>query len=528
VAILFVAWASAFLYRASFIAFDGLRYFPLFDDALISMRYARNLAHADGLVWNAGERVEGYTNLLMVLVMAIPNAVTDQRLASFAVQLLGVATVVGVGYLALLLSAELSRSSEAEGAGLPAVVTFAAVLAYYPLSYWTLMGMETGLLTLLLLGGVLLAVRAIRRESSGLLMWVSLFLGLAYLARPDALVPALLVFAFVFRGVQSWQGKRPRYLLLFGVCALYALFPVGQLIFRWLYYGELVPNTYVLKMTGVPLPVRLENGLAFLQPFLLTHAALLITGTVSVLRKPASEKTLFLGIALVLMAYQVWVGGDPWSYWRILTPGVVFLIILNCLEITSWMRAAVRRRASSEALTTWTPLQAVTTAVLVATVLVLATSPFLPEQLLRREAYQTLSFETDVNRAMALREIVDAADHPTVGVVRAGTLPYYSGFYAIDFLGKSDKYIARLPADLSGSISWAGMTSVPGHNKYDLDYSLRRLRPTFVDGWVMGRQDLSTFAKSEYVLGVYKQQGVILLKGSPAVAWDRVLVSGLP
>src|SRR5439155_3954388 len=32
------------------------------DDAYITFRYASNLAHGLGPVWNAGERVEGYTN----------------------------------------------------------------------------------------------------------------------------------------------------------------------------------------------------------------------------------------------------------------------------------------------------------------------------------------------------------------------------------------------------------------------------------------------------------------------------------
>ncbi len=49
----------------------GVRYWWLVDDAMISMRYGRNLAEGSGLVWNAGERVEGYTNLLWTLFMAL-------------------------------------------------------------------------------------------------------------------------------------------------------------------------------------------------------------------------------------------------------------------------------------------------------------------------------------------------------------------------------------------------------------------------------------------------------------------------
>src|SRR5512143_302818 len=42
----------------------------LSDDAFITFRYARNLARGEGLVYNPGERVEGYTNFLEVVILA--------------------------------------------------------------------------------------------------------------------------------------------------------------------------------------------------------------------------------------------------------------------------------------------------------------------------------------------------------------------------------------------------------------------------------------------------------------------------
>ena len=42
------------------------------DDAFISFRYAKNLVDGHGLVFNPGERVEGYTNFLWTLLMTIP------------------------------------------------------------------------------------------------------------------------------------------------------------------------------------------------------------------------------------------------------------------------------------------------------------------------------------------------------------------------------------------------------------------------------------------------------------------------
>src|SRR5205085_9529171 len=67
--IAFLAYAAVFIYRTSFVI-DGHRYFCLFDDEMVSMRYAQNLASGNGLVWNPGEKVEGFTNPLWVLLMA--------------------------------------------------------------------------------------------------------------------------------------------------------------------------------------------------------------------------------------------------------------------------------------------------------------------------------------------------------------------------------------------------------------------------------------------------------------------------
>lgn len=61
---------AVFIVRCGF-SLGGRLGFTLFDDAMISMRYARNLAEGYGLVWNPGERVEGYTNPLWTLWMAL-------------------------------------------------------------------------------------------------------------------------------------------------------------------------------------------------------------------------------------------------------------------------------------------------------------------------------------------------------------------------------------------------------------------------------------------------------------------------
>src|SRR5689334_20676260 len=55
------------------------------DDAFICYRYAKNLIEGRGLVFNAGERVEGYTNPLFTLGLAAAIALgAEPRVASMA------------------------------------------------------------------------------------------------------------------------------------------------------------------------------------------------------------------------------------------------------------------------------------------------------------------------------------------------------------------------------------------------------------------------------------------------------------
>jgi hypothetical protein len=145
-------WALGLIYRTSFVTDSGVRFFCLFDDAMVSMRYAWNLSHGQGLVWNPGVRVEGYTNPLMTLIMTGATAAADRRLAALLVQLAGLATLLGVAFLTTRLATALTPDeTPPERARLFRRLGFLSGLAYYPLDYWTLLGMEAGLLAFWLL-----------------------------------------------------------------------------------------------------------------------------------------------------------------------------------------------------------------------------------------------------------------------------------------------------------------------------------------------------------------------------------------
>src|SRR5206468_2965600 len=102
--------AGLLIWRSRF-DLDGELYFGLFDDALISMRFARNLAAGHGLVWNAGQApVEGYTNFLWTVWMAVLHVISaSPEQPSLLLKLSGGAT--GFSFAGLLCSAWCSAAA---------------------------------------------------------------------------------------------------------------------------------------------------------------------------------------------------------------------------------------------------------------------------------------------------------------------------------------------------------------------------------------------------------------------------------
>jgi arabinofuranosyltransferase len=512
-ALLYVSWAYPFIMESSVVAIDGRRYFNLFDDAMISMRYAWNFTHGQGLVWNPGQRVEGYTNLLLTLVMAPFTWLLSKSSAVLAVQIVGLLVVLGCAYVVWKLAGAVAADMEPGPRTLFTGAALLMALSYYPLSFWSLTGMETGILTLL----ILWSLWAIERPSAGrphaAVHAIAVMMGLAYLARPDSIlfaVPLLTYAILKARDLEQGDGSWKRVAL--AAACLYLALPVLQEVFRLVYYGAALPNTYYLKLTGMPLADRLKNGVGFIGLYLWTHALLLGMACAAVALKPDRRKAFYLTLVLIPIAYQVWIGGDPVSLWRFMAPVqpiAVILFALGAMEVLRRMAAPLSTRRGGRAF------------ILLSVACVLSMDLiFGPQILLQRDWFPKNFYAPRVNAAIALNRI--ATREASVGVLAAGVIPYYTGLRATDFLGRTDPYIASLPADLSGAVAWNGMTSVPGHNKYDLTYSIERLQPTYIEAGAWGRQDVSAWVSTRYVQVDYEGVTLLLKRGAPEVDWTML------
>jgi hypothetical protein len=140
-----------------------------------------------------------------------------------------------------------------------------------------------------------------------------------------------------------------------------------------------------------------------------------------------------------------------------------------------------------------------------------ADEPFMGELRMETSAYMVSWNHFTVEAGIELSRYADPRG--SVAVAAAGTVPYYSGLRGVDVLGKSDRYVARLRGH--GSVNL-------GHNKYDLRYSIEKLRPDVIfDALRWARYERNNIF--EFVNRNYVQRGSFWLRrDSPYIRWDRL------
>ena len=524
------AFYVVFIARASFTV-GSSRVFTLFDDAMISMRYARNLATGAGLVWNSGEApVEGYSNFLWTLWMVVPHLlrVSDAK-ASLLVALTGAAVLLAIAWVAALIVRELVPDSTIAPAIAAALAAF-----YYPLDYWTLRGMEVGALAFAVLSMAYAILRLRERWTLPRVVAAGCAALAALLLRADGVILVLALSVGAFAVLPKRSGRR----LLVGLLLLVVATLAAHTLLRLAAYGDALPNTYYLKMTGVPLSDRILRGTAALWDVLTVHlwpaaVAAALLGR-DLFRPPF---LLFTCVVCGQAAYSVWAGGDAWEWMHysnryLATVSPPLLVLAACglhaharrtpagrraggalvliaaglamaspsahswvdmVGVLSFMHrypalrllaggaliaagvATLRSRRPSLAPSggiggrtshlLWGSPRTVVWAVLLG--VALNTVPLL--QWMRDGGYHVRDDASQARLGITLREGTDR--DARIAVVLAGSVPYFSHRSAVDLLGKSDRYVARLPGRDRFN---------PGHNKWDYAYSLRTFRPDVV------------------------------------------------
>jgi arabinofuranosyltransferase len=397
------------------------------DDAFIFLRYARNLAHGDGLVFNPGERVEGYTSVLWTLLLGATGRLGLPYLATARVAgvLLGLATMLATW----LASRRLFPRST-----LASLLPVALLAVNRTFCVWSVEALETHLFGACVIGAWLALLRFGAGLWRGVVPVTGIVLGLAALARPEGYLVALVAMLLLVADARARHEHRGA-----AVHALaLALIAGGHLAFRVAYYGDLVPNTFHAKVPGL----QLEAGLRYVATLAwdnhwLVFGLLPLAGGVAYAReRDVREGRLFAPVLVAaFIAYWVAIGGDYFEF-RFLAPLLPLVFVMTArgaLELARRAAPAVR-----PALLPALALLALGASL--ATVLF----PFEGRDGLtspEREAQFTRVF-TVAGRWLAK----NLGEGESIAVRTAGVIPFLTHARSLDLLGLNDREIARTAA----------------------------------------------------------------------------------
>ncbi len=431
------------------------------DDAFISFRYAKNLVDGIGLSWNAGERVEGYTNFLWTLLVALGLQLGAEPVAF--TQTLGLLLFAWSLALTWLL---------AQSMGLGTAASLAALLltgANYTFSSYATGGLETPLVTAIFLTGLLVAARVMSGDlerGRGLLALSGLCTA-GILTRMDTAVlfagPLLALFV---GGSVPPDGMRRRIATDLARIAVIPVVCVGcWLAWKHSYYGDLLPRAFYLKAVSAS---SLERGFRYFYSFIVSYSltpfvffCIFFFGLI--FRRENRVQLMMAATATLWFFYVLKVGGDFMEF-RFLVPVIPPMMVLlvwllfSC-AVRTWIRAVglvLALGGSFHHATTFsydyeTGIE--------------------PIGMLRGHLYAPGEQWVGIGRALA------GAFRPSDGVViattAAGAIPYYSGLRSVDMLGLNEPPAPKMKEaggdgesgeDEAGSRGVA-VGTIPGHQR---------------------------------------------------------------
>lgn len=441
------------LYTALFLRWD-----LLVDDAFISYRYADHLAHGLGLVYNPGERVEGYSNLSWVMLLAgCAKLGLEPPQASL---LLGYLS----GLAGVVLTYRAGRQRLALGPW-AALVGSLLVACGVSSSFWAAAGLESPLFSLLLLA---LWAGSAGSSWSSQAAWTAIVGALLVITRPEGVVLASAGPLLLWR-----RGGPSRAVgLAAGVVGVIA---ASHLVWRLSYYGDPLPTPFYAKVA--PTAAASWRGLRYLWEYLLADCIwpwVLLLGWVPWRRREVQSLS---GIVSAYLLFIVLVGGDGLYRSRLMAHVTPLLALVFASGLQGLLQRHPRATAPSAAALVWA-----------------LGAPLTRDDFFR--GYSLPEVRGWEARWMELGLTLHRRAPPGSELATnvAGRLPYYSRLPTLDLLGLTNPVIAKRPVTGLGS-------GYAGHERADPETVLSR-RPELVYFSVLDGLPLAAFSRADMARSV--------------------------
>ena len=435
------------------------------DDAFISFRYAKNFIEGHGLVYNIGERVEGYTNFLWTMLLSLfmrwgLNVVIVS-------QLLGGLFSIFTVLLLLRLNRKLYPQINLFNFLAPLFLVFCGAYAA-----WSTGGLETSFYTFLVFTGSFLFITGMEKPLYSALS--GMVFALACLTRLDGLI--FVGVTFVFYVIHLIRRRQIVWKCLYFWVLSFLIPFLVYFIWRWSYYGKFLPNTFYVKAGS---EILYHQGLTYLFDFISRFWAWLyiIPLAFLYLAIKSNDKLRFVvhyfsAMTLVFSLYVIYVGGDFMDMFRFLVPLLPYLFFLIQEGFRGMYDYSLTLGGKrNKILTAYSGIA-----------LIIICSFFLIYP--SRESNRPWS-RSGIDSIGILRESVSlwskvgimfkgiARPGESLATTAAGAIPYYSGLYTLDELGLT----LASPADLKSKNILR-----PGHWKEVTDEFLISQKPTYIVG----------------------------------------------
>jgi arabinofuranosyltransferase len=447
------------------------------DDSYITFRYVKNFTEGNGLVFNIGEHVEGYTCFFWVVVLSLLKIMGfDFISASSAV---GILSSLGTLFFTYKISEQIFPKNNSNYFN--TVFSLTAVLMLVSngaFAYWAVSGMETGLFTLLVTTGIYLYLR--ENQNQKRFPYSSIIFLLASLTRPEGnLIFAVTILHKIIVALKRNRETRSGKLkLLFSknnlLWLLFYLVPaLIYMIWRYSYYGYLLPNTFYAK-TGSSIEY-FKAGLDYFWDFASSYGlyGILIALTLITLKsKDRFNEYLYLILQFFIFSvYVIFVGGD------VLRPGRFFVPLLPVYYIliqeSFYTLILIWQKNRKVSLTT------------PATIVLIAAAAF--SWFSYTSHFDTIKRYSELENGLVEKmeltgkwlksKQTEAGKRLTVAASTIGAISYFSEVDLIDMLGLTDKVIAHDPKPIpeissKSEIGWK-------ERNYNVDYVLSR-KPDYI------------------------------------------------
>ena len=412
----------------------------LADDAYITFRVVDNVIHGLGPVWNVGERVQAYTNPLMMLSLSALSMVTREvYFTSLVFSMFASASAVAI------LAFRVARSRVSAALALLILVSSSSFVTY------STSGLENCLIFLLSALFFWEYFRSERHDARSLTILTLLF-SLSLVNRMDTallLAPALF-FAYIRNEkVGLWR---------MAAAAVTGMMPfVAWEAFAVVYYGFAFPNTAYAKLsTGIASSEYLVRGAWYYVMSLLQDPVVLLAvgiGSVPIfLSRRAKTIVPFIGVVLYL-AYIAKIGGDFMRGRFFAAPLFVVLLILVSIDPEQWSRMRITTRTLVFATLTLVLIQNVGGMVFNA----MDFNHVVPYGIYNDKAIYFPASNLPLNLVgrqlqksplVKKGEVLRASGESPVVWATLGFTGYYAGprIHIVDPLALSDALLARLPA----------------------------------------------------------------------------------